>query len=186
MHIKNWVDTHANLPPRARWIAKADVVPSWNNKPGNVDPPPFGGFLFPDSAISSEIIQAYLETEYFIHSDPIIGLRIGEANSQLLDAHKQHQINSSAFITAWNPEGQVLSGEGNAERHQRLLQELAHRSLKFIEGIGQHPSNDWTGETSVLVFGLTLEAAKTLGIKYQQNAIVWSGADSTPQLILLR
>lgn len=39
LHITNWVDTHANLPSRARWIAKADVVPSWSNKPGNVDPP---------------------------------------------------------------------------------------------------------------------------------------------------
>ena len=144
------------------------------------------GFLFPESAISSEIIQAYLETEYFIHSDPIIGLLIGEANPQLLEAHKQQHTNSSAFITAWNPEGQVLSGEENAERHQRLLHELANRSLKFIEGIGQHPSNDWPGETSVLVFGLTLDAAKILGAKHQQNAIVWSGADAIPQLILLR
>lgn len=26
-HILNWVDAHANLPPWARWIAKADVAP---------------------------------------------------------------------------------------------------------------------------------------------------------------
>lgn len=26
-HILIWVDAHANLPPRARWIARADVAP---------------------------------------------------------------------------------------------------------------------------------------------------------------
>jgi len=26
-HILKWVDAHANLPARARWIAKADVAP---------------------------------------------------------------------------------------------------------------------------------------------------------------
>jgi hypothetical protein len=26
-YILKWVDAHANLPARARWIAKADVAP---------------------------------------------------------------------------------------------------------------------------------------------------------------
>ena len=59
-------------------------------------------------------------------------------------------------------------------------------SLEFVAGIGQHPSNQWPGEPSYLVFGLTLEAAKTLGTRLEQNAIVWNGSDGTPQLILLR
>jgi hypothetical protein len=32
---------------------------------------------------------------------------------------------------------------------------------------------------------LALEAAKTSGTRMEQNAIVWSGADAVPQLILL-
>ena len=142
--------------------------------------------MFVASEIGQETIQAYLETDYCVHSDRIILLRIGESISQLLDAHKRQRTDCSAFITAWNPEGQVLTGAENAERHQALIREVAHRSLEYVEGIGQHPSNDWPGEGSVLVFGLTLEAAKTLGTKYQQNAIVWNGADAVPQLILLR
>jgi len=34
--------------------------------------------------------------------------------------------------------------------------------------------------------GLSLEASKSLGARFEQNAIVWSGADAVPQLILLR
>jgi hypothetical protein len=67
-----------------------------------------------------------------------------------------------------------------------LSKELERRSLSYVEGIGQHKSNQWPGEESFLVFGLTLEAANTLGSKLEQNAIVWSGKDAVPQLILLR
>jgi hypothetical protein len=52
--------------------------------------------------------------------------------------------------------------------------------------IGQHPSNAWAGEESFLCFGISLEAAKALGRRFEQNAIVWSAADAIPQLILLR
>ena len=41
-------------------------------------------------------------------------------------------------------------------------------------------------EPSYLVFCLTLVAANTLGIRLEQYAIVWTGTDAVPQLILLR
>ena len=53
-----------------------------------------------------------------------------------------------------------------------LEEERDHRSLSRIKGIGQHPSNRWPGEASHLIFGLTLGATKTLGIKLEQAAIV--------------
>jgi hypothetical protein len=49
-----------------------------------------------------------------------------------------------------------------------------------------HRSNHLSGEASYLIFGLTLEAAKALRTRLEQNAIVWTGADAVPQLILLR
>ncbi|WP_310387414.1 DUF3293 domain-containing protein [Roseateles sp.] len=74
----------------------------------------------------------------------------------------------------------------NTQRNLDLAAELRTRSLASVEGIGQHPSNQHPGEVSYLIFGLTLEAAKTLGTKWEQNAIIWSGADAMPQLITLR
>jgi len=41
-------------------------------------------------------------------------------------------------------------------------------------------------EKSFFALGVDLETAKNLGICYQQNAIVWAGADAVPKLILLR
>ncbi len=68
----------------------------------------------------------------------------------------------------------------------RFGEELRLRSLLFIEGVGQHPSNRWPPEPSFLVLDLSLEAAKALGSRHEQNAIVWCGADATPLLVLLR
>lgn len=144
-----------------------------------------GFFLF-ESIIDAGTLQSYQETEYRVQGDEPFTLRVGETCSTLAAAHKRHRVECSAYITACNPFSQILDDEANAERHAALGREISQRSLSRIEGIGQHPSNQWPGEASHLIFGLTLEAAKALGIRLEQNAIVWAGGDAIPQLILLR
>ena len=151
-----------------------------------VDPPLTEGFLFPDSVIDQRSIQAYLETDYHVHGDALVTLNIGVANPTLSALHKAHRIESSAFITACNPFSQSCDESVNAERQAALARELQQRSLTYIEGIGQHPTNGWLGEPSFLVLGLPREAAKALGNRHEQNAIVWCGLDAVPELVLLR
>ena len=136
--------------------------------------------------IDPEILAAYRETEYRVMGDQPFVLRVGRHCPQLLGAHRQYAVSSSAFITACNPLSQALSEADNAERQDRLAAELRARNLVFHPGIGQHPSNCWPGESSFLIFGLSSEAAKALGNKFDQNAIVWAGEDGVPKLILLR
>ena len=139
-----------------------------------------------DTIIDAATIQAYRETEYRVHGDEPFILRIGQACEMLAAVHKRHRVDCSAYITACNPYSQRLDDVANARRHADLGHELRQRSLTAFDGIGQHPSNPWVGEASYLILGLTLEAAKTLGTRLEQNAIVWCGADVRPQLILLR
>ena len=142
--------------------------------------------MFSDSVIDQRSIQAYLETNYHVHSDAPLTLNIGVANPTLAALHKAHRIESSAFVTACNPFGQAFDESANAERQAALARELQQRSLTYIEGIGQHPNNKWPGELSFLVLGLSRESAKELGNRHEQNAIVWSGLDAVPELVLLR
>lgn len=142
--------------------------------------------MFSDSSIPRDTIQAYLETHYRVHGDTPTTLKIDESNPALAMLHAAHRVECSAFITACNPFSQDSSDELNAARQKVLADELQQRGLRYIDGIGQHPSNNWPGEASFLVFGLSLEAAKALGTQSGQNAIVWSGANATPQLVLLR
>jgi hypothetical protein len=142
--------------------------------------------LFPDSDIPRDTIQAYLETHYHVAGNTPTTLQVGQFNPMLAALHDACQVTGSAFITACNPFSLDLGPEANAARQAALARELEQHGLKFIEGIGQHPSSEWPGEASFLVLGATLDIAKALGEKHGQNAIVWCGANAVPQLILLR
>ena len=144
------------------------------------------GFLFSASAIDPRTIQAYLETEHHVHDEPGFTLRVGQASADLLAVHKRHKADCSAFMTACNPFSLVADEAANAAQQAALAKGLSSRSLAYLLGIGQHPSNKWPGEESFLVFGLTLEAAKVLGARFKQNGFVWSGVDAVPRLVLLR
>jgi hypothetical protein len=142
--------------------------------------------MFSGSVIDPRTVQAYLETEYRVHGEPGLTLRVAQANPDLLCAHKLHKADCSAFLTACNPLSEPLDAVANAARQAVLAKELSRRRLIFLPGIGQHPSNEWPGEDSFLVFGLKLEDAKFLAAQFEQNGFIWAGTDAVPQLILLR
>ena len=142
--------------------------------------------MFSDSVIDRVLIQAFLETDYRVDAPTAMTLRVGVANPMLADLHKARRVESSAFITACNPFSQAFDEMANVERQKTLARELRQKGLTFFEGIGQHPSNNWPGEPSFLALALSLEAAKALGTRHEQNAIIWCGADAVPALVLLR
>lgn len=117
--------------------------------------------MFQESVIDAGLIQTYRETHYRVHGAEPFTLRVDEHSA-------------------------ALAAAPSAKLHADLGLELARRSLAHVEGVGQHPSNQWAGEGSYLVFSLTLEPAKTPGRDLKQNAIVWSNANAAPRLILLR
>ena len=142
--------------------------------------------MFSDSHIPRETIQAYLETHYHVHGATPATLKIGEFNAALAAIHEAKRVNSSAFVTAFNPFSQALDDAANANRQDALARELEQRGLTYIDGIGLHPSNAWPGEASFLVLDISLEDAKALGVQQGQNAIIWCDSDAVPRLILLR
>jgi hypothetical protein len=142
--------------------------------------------LFSDSDIPRDTIQAYLETHYQVLGETPATLQIGQFNPVLAALHDACHVACSAFVTACNPFSQSLDSQANAARQAALAHELEALGLTGIEGIGKHPTNNWPGESSFLVLGMTLDAARALGKKHGQNAIVWCGADAVPQLVLLR
>ena len=142
--------------------------------------------MFSDSVIDPATIRAFRETEYRVDGDAPLALKVGTVSSALAEMHKAHRVTCSAYITACNPYSKTFEEKANADRQIALAEDLRSRSLVFINGTGQHPSNKWPGEASFLVMGLSLEEAKALGSKHEQNGIVWCGSDAVPQLILLR
>jgi hypothetical protein len=142
--------------------------------------------LFSDSMIDQATIRAYRETEYRVQDVPAFILRIDVASAALQEAHRRCGATCSAFLTACNPFSHPCSPEDNASRQTSLLSEIQSMNLECVPGIGQHPGNGWPGEESFLIFGLDLKTARSLGVRFEQNALIWSDSDAVPQLILLR
>lgn len=138
------------------------------------------------SVLPADLIRAYRETRYRVHGAVPFVLLVDSPSAELTTEHGRRKTNCSAFVTACNPFSEKTDAATNARLHADLGAELRRRGLEHVEGIGQHPSNEWPSEPSYLVFGLALPEAEALGRACRQNAIVWSGADAVPRLILLR
>jgi hypothetical protein len=146
----------------------------------------FSELSFPDSQIPRETIRAYRETHYRVRGSKPTVLTIDAANTILAEMHESNCVASSGFVTACNPFSVLLDDAANADRQRMLAREIERRGWRAVDGVGEHPSNDWPGEPSFLVFGLSLEDAKALGVEFGQNAVVWAGSDAVPRLVLLR
>lgn len=138
------------------------------------------------SSVASNLIAAYNATQYRVITDSPFNLKIGERSRQLAELYQKYNCASSAIITAWNPQSVAASKGYNLAAQLKLETELSARSVPFITAFGEDPKMEWPGEESFLVLNLNLDTAKELGIEFQQNAVVWSGQDAIPQLVLLR
>ena len=127
--------------------------------------------------------SALEETHYIAHHEPPFTMNIGKPCPELKKLMAERNALGAAFITAWNPFAQKLSDKENEARQQELKATLKKRGLAFIDGIGQHPSNGWQGEPSVLILDIDREAAKALAGHYEQLAFVWADKIAFPQLL---
>ena len=147
-------------------------------------------FVYPmllKSEIPDDLLKSYLETRYeaFGNTASPLMLQIGESNARLKDAYKKHGVNSALFITAYNPLGERLSNSENWARHEELMEFLQFGRYLHWQGRGYHPSGEWE-EESALALGVSCHFARWLGKRFNQNAIVWVGADAVPRLVPLR
>lgn len=138
------------------------------------------------SAISTATIQAYRTTHFVVKGPTPFVLHIGIKSSPLLSLYGETECDCCAYLTACNPYSEALSDSANAKKQARLERDLETQGWRFFLGLGEHPSGDWPGEPSFLVLGMSREEGKAFGARYEQNAIVWCGADAVPELVVLR
>jgi hypothetical protein len=149
--------------------------------------------------IHPEKVRAFLATSYRIgHIAHDIVLTIGQRSDRLAALFASSDVDCGAFLTAYNPRGTQQSDAANDSAHAQLAAQLhglglglglglgPGLGLQAIEGSGSEEGTDWPAEKSYFAMGLDLETSKAIGTHFDQDAIVWVGADAVPQLILLR
>lgn len=138
------------------------------------------------SRVAPTLIAAYRATHYCVNGvSPPFLLRIDEPNDDLAACHLTGGVDSSAFLTAWNPGSRPTSEAENELAQQRLKDLLHARGFVLLAGLGADPSGQWAGEESLLVLGIGREAACDIGRSFRQHGIVWAGRDSVPRLVML-
>ncbi|WP_034381766.1 DUF3293 domain-containing protein [Comamonas thiooxydans] len=113
-------------------------------------------------------------------------LRVGERNDWLEQQLGQQPIQAACYLTACNPWGQILEPAENARRMSALRHALDSDGWPYLDGCGQDPQGLWPGEASVLIWGMDAPTARAWGEQWEQNALLWCGADAIPQLLWLR
>lgn len=135
--------------------------------------------------IPAETIEAYRNTRYDVFDgDNTISLRIGESCKPLSDLYRRFDIQSSVFITAWNPFGNFLADEVNKQANNRLMTLLTDNGIEYLEGAGVGNDTKWPPEMSLLAFGVSEDQASELCRHFKQNAVVFIGPNYVPILLL--
>lgn len=131
-----------------------------------------------------ELEWAYKATDFVVEDDETnIVIRIGQMNSKLDNLLAKREIENWAFITAFNPRSEQLTDEENADRHSELLAVTKAGDYEFLNGYGRGPVGDWPPEKSLLIFNVDREAAKKIGKRFGQNAIVAGRIGDFPELV---
>lgn len=138
------------------------------------------------SRIDPALLQAYRETDYVVHAQPDFVLHIDQPSAALAAYFQRRGVNAGCVMTAWNPYSQSLPDAENQARQIRLEQALQQAGWQWVRAVGRHPQNAWPPEVGCFVEGMDEAAASEWGLAYQQNAVVWCGAGSTPRLMCLR
>ena len=120
------------------------------------------------SGVSEDLIDAYIATNFNVHTDPSFTLKIGAGSRQLRNLLEEHKCSTAAYVTAWNPYGKALSDAENKERNKALKLSLSDKYVVF-DGLGTNPLGEWPGEESFLILGINRQNAMKLATEFEQN-----------------
>lgn len=140
----------------------------------------------PFSTLDPDLIRAYRSARYRVQASPQpFVLTVDAHSSRLAALICKLPARTAALVTACNPEGVLLTPQENRVAMAQLRSELRGRCAGLLDAQNSGAAGDWT-EPSLLVLGLSREAACALGRRWRQNAILHAIADAVPRLVLLR
>lgn len=128
----------------------------------------------------SELEPLFLRTRYraFVAGSELV-LRCGERHPWLDDVLRQHGLSTWAFLTAWNPGGDLLPAGENRLRQTQLQERIQDAGLAFYPGVGE--LDDWS-EESLLILGPSLTQVHDWASTFGQAAFVWGELDQPARL----
>ncbi|GEM_PF-2508341 len=133
--------------------------------------------------ISRETEAAYRNTNYVVPMpDKNIVLHVGVASDEIRQLLTDAGASSAVFMTAHNPFGVFLDETENTAANRSLQQDLDVRFDNVLHCYGASPCEEYR-EDSLLAFPVSRAQAIELCCQYEQNAVLFIGADGVPELV---
>ncbi|WP_404396716.1 DUF3293 domain-containing protein [Idiomarina loihiensis] len=125
--------------------------------------------------MDKELLDNYKNTDYWLAvGEKTITLTIGQKNNAFDRLCERTGHTTGTFITAFNPQSQLLTKSENESRNKQLATHLEQiADVYCFPGEGQDREKQWPPEASFMVLGLSQKTAIDLAQEYQQNALVW-------------
>lgn len=137
--------------------------------------------------VSAELIEAYRGAEYRIGTGGrAFSIWVGARSTPLASLLELSGVDGGGFITAANPRSMLWHPGANCAAHEQLRAALTPLAMRLIEAEGLDPAGDWPPEPGFLALGLSRPELILIGREFGQNAVVWTGAEAVPELVLLR
>ena len=134
--------------------------------------------------ISESLLKEYLASSYRIDAaGRELVLHVGVRSAELAALQRTREVESSAFVTAWNPGSRPLDEGENRQRNDGLAREASARGFDLLRGRGHSPDRDWC-EESYLILGIDRREALAFARKCGQVAFLFMGRDAVPELVV--
>ena len=130
--------------------------------------------------MKDEFRKSYLATDYLV-DELNLKINVGNRHPDLDEFCKRSGVESWAYLTAWNPKSMQVSEEMNLLYNLNLQRAL--KDYEFYSGLGLSQNEDWPGEESFLILGLSKVHAMNLAQRFNQNAFVYGRVDDSAQLV---
>ena len=135
--------------------------------------------------MTDELCENYLRSDYVVNDNGrLIYVRIGAPNDDLELLHLRYDVKSSAFVTACNSGSIPASEWENEQANASLAADLERLSIPYLRGHARDPVGEGPLEHGFFCFGIDRALVISLGRKYRQNAVVWTGAGNVPELVI--
>jgi len=125
---------------------------------------------------TEQLQQAFLNTSYKVVAKTEFTIKIDTIIPEV------QNLNSWAFITAWNPLPEILSIEENRIRNKNLEEDIIKVGLKYYKGIGISEDEQWS-EESFFIENISQDKANEWAEKYNQLAYVFGYKNEKANLI---
>ena len=133
-----------------------------------------------------KLIAAYRATSYRIVDAAgavLAEARVDQPSPTIDRLLTAHGADAGVFITAWNPRSIVQADYLNQAAHDRLVDALYERGVRFLQHVGVGADPAWS-EHGAFVLDLASDEALAMALAYGQNAIVVVTAGQPAELLL--